>query len=551
MALLVVTILAAIPKICIGFDRDEAYIVTMGIRLFQGNRIFDDMWELHMTSAWPAFLGLYVFHGVTGSFEGAVIFLRILSTIVQFGVAWLTYWILHRYEGQDAAVLAGVFVANFLPRATQNLEYGLLEMLFVLVALLLVYDECMKLKQGQNMCILKILLAGISYALGVLAYPTILISFPAVIIAMLFLQKKGTSRWKMPLLFAAACAVCAILFFGYILSYLSLTEFLANLQGILSDGTHADSIKTATYLVQIVELGKRLVMIAAGACVCFLCFYKWEKNKELFWYCLILSGALIFIGFNVTGIRPSGAIGLQVRYLLAGMLAAGFAVKMRDKEIAGLFLVPGFCIYAGAMIGSNMGFEENASFLYLSVLAAILLMVRLAKEKGRRFYGMGIFCIVTFLCSILYGKGCLVRITGTGPANIAEQRVQMQEGILRGVYVYPKDAEKYAEKEKEMRAFSDAKDTVLYLGADAICNTFVSGSFTSATCISTPAYNEEWILYYENEKHPRPTVVFLDKDLLGTFEAFEETEFGRYLVETYAITEADVVEEEMFYIFSL
>ena len=547
IALLIMTLLAAAVKIFIGFDRDEAYIVVMGVRLLEGDRLFDAMWELHMTSAWPAFLGLYLFQAVTGSLEGAVIFLRIVSTVIQFAAAWLAYRILRRYESRNTAVLAGVFVANFLPRATQNLEYGLLEMLFVLTAMLLIYDEWMKMGQGEKVCLWKIVGAGISYSLGVLAYPTILISFPVILISMFLLQKKETRRLRLPLLFCAVCAACAVIFLGYLLSYLTVPELLNNLQGILADGTHTDTVKTATYLVQLLELCKRTALITLGALLCTLCFYKWEKRRELFWYCLLLSGAVIFIGFNVTGIRPSGAIGLQVRYLIAAILAAVFAIKMREKMITGLFLIPGIFLYAGAMIGSNMGFEENASFLYLTVLAAILLMGRYAET----FRHIGTFCIAAFLCSIIFGKGYLVRITGTAPANIAQERTRMQGGILKGVYVYPEEADRYAEKEREIKAYSDAEDVVLYLGADAICNTYAEGAFTSATCISTPAYNEEWVLYYENESHPEPTVVFLDRDLMESFADFQGTEFGRYFAERYGITEEDVIEEDAFFVFRL
>lgn len=560
IVLLILTLLAAAAKIFIGFDRDEAYIMVMGVRLLEGDRLFDAMWELHMTSAWPAFLGLYLFRAVTGSLEEAVIFLRIVSTVIQFAAAWLAYRILRRYESRTTAVLAGFFMANFLPRATQNLEYGLLEMLFVLTAMLLIYGEWMKMGQGEKVCLWKIVGAGISYSLGVLAYPTILISFPVILTAMFLLQKKETRRLRLPLLFCAVCAVCAVIFMGYLLSYLTIPELLSNLRGILADGTHTDTVKTATYFVQLLELCKRTALIALGALLFTLCFYKWEKRRELFWYCLLLSGAVIFIGFNVTGIRPSGVIGLQVRYLIAAVLAVIFAIKMREKMITGLFLIPGIFLYAGAMIGSNMGFEENASFLYLTVLAAILLMGRYAGDARnagdacndrKTFCHIGTFCIAAFLCSIIFGKGYLVRITGTAPANIAQERVRIQGGILKGVYVYPEEADRYAEKEREIKAYSDAEDVVLYLGADAICNTFAEGAFTSATCISTPAYNEEWVLYYENESHPRPTVVFLDRDLMEGFADFQRTEFGRYFAERYGITEEDVIEEDAFLIFRL
>lgn len=551
IALVVATLVAALPKIYIGMDHDESYIVTMGVRLLNGDRIFDTMWDLHMTSAWPAFLGLSFYRLVTRSLEGAVVFLRALSTIIQFAVAWIAYRIFDKYKSRDAAVLAGVFIANFLPRATQNLEYGLLEMLFVVLAVLMLYDEYQGRKQGEKGCIWKIVCAGVLYALGVLAYPTIILSFPVLLVALFVLSDESRRKWESPVLFALACALCAVIFLAYVFSYLSPVQFLENLSGVLADGMHSELDMTGDYLRQLVELGKRSAIIGIVATFCYGLFCRWEKELELLWYYLLLAGAIIFVGFNVTGLRPSGPIGLQIRYILVALAGIYFAAKQKERAVIWLMLFPGLAIYAGAMVGSNMGLEENASFLYLAMLATVLLMAGNAKSRGGCYERIGIMCVICFVCGMIFGKGYLVRVTGTGPANIAQERVQMQDGILRGVWVYPEEAERFEKSEQEIREYATAEDIVLYVGDNAICNTFAEGSFTSATCISTPIYNEEWVMYYENEEHPRPTIVFVDKYALKTLEKFTETEFGEWMLAHYECAEEDFIEEEAFYILRL
>lgn len=551
IALVVVTLLAALPKIYIGIDNDEAYIVTLGVRLLNGDRIFDTMWELHMTSAWPAFLGLVFYRFVTGSLEGAVIFLRALSTILQFAVAWMTYRIFDKYKSRDVAVLAGVFIANFLPRATQNLEYGLLEMLFVLVTLLLLYDELMCRKETGKTRGIRIVLAGIAYALGVLAYPTIVISFPVILIALYVLQEKEKKRFVMPLMFAVVCAGCAVIFLGIVFSYLPITEFLGNLQGILADGTHSDTVKTQTYIPQLVELIKRGGLMFLVSFVMWLVYRKWEKDKLLLWYGLLLAGCLIFVGLNITGLRPSGPIGLQIRYIIPAIAALQFAYLKKDSMLTGLFLAPGWAIYIGAMIGSNMGFEENASFLYPVVLGAVIIMTEYARERSVWFYRAGVTCVASLLVGIIFSKGYLVRVTGTYPSNIMEERYPIVGSMLDGIYVTPQELETHKNKESEIKEYSDEEDCILYLGNNAICNTFTEGSFTSATCISTPVYNEEWVMYYENEKHSRPTIVFIDKDAMETLDEFMETEFGVWMSEHYECKEDEFIEAEAFYILRL
>ena len=564
--LLLAAFFTAICKIYIGMDHDESYIVVMGIRLLNGDRMFDTMWDLHMTSAWPAWLGTELFYRVTGSLDGLVVFLRILSVILQFAVAYIVYRILKKYFAQESAFLAAILTASFLPRATQNLEYGLLEMLFVILTSVLLYDVIQKTNETERVCWWELILCAVLFSMAVLAYPTIILAFPVYLLAAGVLLNQRKKKWQIPLFFIGVCVICAVIFAGYILSYLSVPELIENIQGILSDGTHAEEGRMYSYGTQIISLLKRSVLFIAVSAAGYLCTKKWFPEKINILFYLAVVPTVVLIISNVTGIRPSGPIGLQVRYLLATVsgLVLYFAGKKKDRVLFWLFMLPGFAVYLGVMFGSNMGIEENASFLYLDLIAVVLLFSEyIIDEKKDRLTGIypdggkyhvkwnqGLqkICIITFAAGVLFTRGYFVRITGTGPANITEHRVQMTDGVLAGIYVYPEEAENYEEKEREIRSYSDSHDTILYLGGEALCNTFTEGQFTSATCISTPVFNEEWVAYYENEKHPQPTVVFVDKENVKNLEDFLQTTFGRFLVEKYGINPQNVVEEEKFYI---
>lgn len=528
--------------------------------------MFDTMWDLHMTSAWPAWLGTELFYRVTGSVDGLVVFLRILSVILQFAVAYIVYRILKKYFAQESAFLAAIVTAAFLPRATQNLEYGLLEMLFVILTSVLIYDVIRQANDGGIVNWWKIVISAILFSVAVLAYPTIILAFPVYLVAACLLLNRKNAKWQVPIVFAGVCAICAGIFLVYILSYLSVPELLANIQGILSDGTHAEDGRMYSYGTQIISLLKRSVLFIAVSAAGYLCTKKWFPEKINILFYLAVVPTVVLIISNVTGIRPSGPIGLQVRYLLA-VVSGGivyFVQKKKDRLLFWLFMVPGIAVYLGVMLGSNMGIEENASFLYLDLIAVVLLFSEyiIDEKKGRLTgiypdggkynvkwnQGLQKICLITFAAGVLFTRGYFVRITGTGPANITEHRVQMTDGVLAGIYVYPEEAENYEEKEREIRSYSDSHDTILYLGGEALCNTFTEGQFTSATCISTPVFNEEWVAYYENEKHPQPTVVFVDKENVKNLEDFLQTTFGRFLVEKYGINPQNVVEEEKFYI---
>ena len=612
--LLAGTVLAAFLKIYIGMDNDESYIVTMGVRLLNGDRIFKEMWELHMTSAWPAGICAWIWVRLTGSFDGIVIFMRWVSTIAQCGTAIFVYAVIKKYFRQETAFAAGIFVANFLPRATQNMEYGQLEMIFVLISVCLVFDVLMKLREWQKKETQKgamkyriaaeWCLSAVCYAVAVLAYPTILVSAPFLCYAIWRSLPEKKAAYSV--LFWGSCAVCAGFFLAFLFSYLTVPEFLDNLGGILSDGTHSDTMKMQSYGKQIMSVCGRIAMILAGAvalCTLYLITESVKKRKnqpsgekikkqknwlvsaEILGYASMASMALILMGLNLTGLRPSGAIGFQARYLLVTVLAAvmmwsgtqrqrlsaGADRKTAEEDcgkrvqpanqrqlIWNIFYLTGIGIYIGVMIGSNMGIEENASFLYLCVLVAIVLFMEqipnLKKEEdacGKTAWKFASLCMGIFLVGVIFTKGYFVRITGTGPANITEERVVLEEGALKGIRVDQAYKEEYLEKRAEVSGETGEEDNALILCDNAIYNLSSRGTFTSATCISTPVYNEEWVQYYRKEEHGMPTVLFLDRRKFTSLDTFRECEFGAYLTEKYRLSENCWETGKEFYILRL
>lgn len=289
--LLAGTVLAAFLKIYIGMDNDESYIVTMGVRLLNGDRIFKEMWELHMTSAWPAGICAWVWVRLTGSFDGMVIFMRWVSTIAQFGTAIFVYAVIKKYFRQETAFAAASLWLISCRVRSQNMEYGQLEMIFVLISVCLVFDVLMKLRERQKKETQKgamkygiaaeWCLAAVCYAASVLAYPTILVSAPFLGYAVWrSLPEKKTAY---SLLFWGSCAVCAGFFLTFLFSYLTVPEFLDNLGGILSDGTHSDTMKMQSYGKQIVSVCGRIAMILAGAvalCTLYLTTESVKKRKN-------------------------------------------------------------------------------------------------------------------------------------------------------------------------------------------------------------------------------------------------------------------------------
>ena len=87
--LILLSVVAAVNQLLIGFDIDEGYAVSMPFRLLQGDHLFADMWEVHQTSALLPAAFLWLFYQATGSTAYMVLYLRIVATLLHLGMTVL------------------------------------------------------------------------------------------------------------------------------------------------------------------------------------------------------------------------------------------------------------------------------------------------------------------------------------------------------------------------------------------------------------------------------------------------------------------------------
>ena len=117
-----------------------------------------------------------------------------------------------------------------------------------------------------------------------------------------------------------------------------------------------------------------------------------------------------------------------------------------------------------------------------------------------------------FVLSLLFCKGYYVRITEYGPSTVRQQRVQVTEGALAGIYVLPEEAEQYMQEHETVQCVTQPDDKLLFLGTDGILNLSANCPFVSPSTISTPAFNEQWVEYFTEYTEKEPTVIVLAKN---------------------------------------
>lgn len=528
--LTILTVVASVTKIFIGLDFDENYITVLGARLLQGDHLFRECWDLYQTTGLTMAMVLGVFQGVTGGYEGAILFCRIFVAILQLLLGFFVWDSLKAYFKN--ADFAGLIVANMLPRGTMNLEYGFLSCNYILVAMILLFLVSRKWSQNRIRSVIYLVISGVLFSLGILSYPTMIIATAVLIIY--FLKDKGYR--EQGIIFMGTCFISALMFFAYVFHYISPAEMWNNIfQGILMDESHGNGNLLKSFLDSFTLSKEKIIQIEAimvGAIITYGLFWWKVREKLPYVYHVMIWSSLTIIGLNIFAIRPCGVYGLQIRYLLIMITGGVVLYKLYNRELNYLFFYMGLFMFLGTLLGSNLSIAENGAFLYLCVIAIVL-------GQGEQVYSQSItrwgaaMALVVFCTSLIFIKGYLVRVNGTGPANIFETREQIDFGPFKGIWVYPEQKNRYSMRKEDINQYVKENDVTLILSHDPIYNLYGQHRFSSVTALTTPVYGKQWVEYYNNRDYVQPTVVLIDKQYLEVNELFDYTDFGEFLQEEY------------------
>lgn len=566
--LVILSVFASVTKIFTGFDIDEAYALAIPYRILQGDRLFADMWEVHQTSFLLPYLFMKLFEMVTGSMEGVVLYTRIVTTMLHLGVSLLVWKCLKKIYGDKYwlfVALLGLAYYDFFPKWMINMDFSMQQLwFFTLFVICLFYAGIFDGagQDGGEKGISKrkawLAAAGLMLALDVLAYPGMVLVYPAVVILLAAGKRQG--KWADIFSLTAGCAAAALVFFVFIFSYMTPAELLSAIPRVFMDGSHQYdwTTKLRLYVSQwaevLVQSAILLVPAAIGAGIIKLLYGYAAKKKTLgqlpfgLLLCIVLEGmvsALIaFAGLFVTW----GPFRLQVRYILQFIMAFciwkslyGKGKREKEGEDAGgrlsLWLLwLSLAAFLGILLASNVGPVSSSSYLIIGNLVFVALSIQAAEHRGIGIKGLAYGGAVLFLLSLIMCKGYYMRNTEYVPGDISEPLSKMQEGPMVGIYVPQKDFARYTDDYETIKGNTTDYDRVLFMGTEGLCNLYANGKIVIPTTISTPAFNEQWVEYFTLYPDKQPTVIFLAKNTVDDRRKFfVKNEFGIWIAERYDV----------------
>ena len=531
------TVVCIYFRLLYGWDLDESYNILLAQRIADGKVILKDLWDLHQTAAVFSSFFCRLYTKIVGSTEGIAIWLRGQSIIIQILVAVFGYISLKKKYGKKIAFAVAVIIANFLPRGTQELEYSTVAVWGCLVCSFL-FLQIGKQKQEY----LKVIIAGIFYAAAVYAYPTMLITAPYICFLLIFIlfddRKIGLIH---TLIFFLTCALLALGVLFYLLSNMSFGDLIAILHELGKNGDHTSwfgALFSADVLLKsLVRVG---AMIAAALVIKYAIRLIFKLDVATVFVYVTITTFLV-IGLNITGLRPSGPFGLLERYIGAVLIMLFDWLRFKDKstedkKILWILGGMGIAVYVGALMGSNLGINENAMYLESSLICLVILSLRRLGNLGEKEAIFGRIAIWCFVFGMVFTSGYFIRVDGTRPANVTECRDVMTNGPLKGIRVSPEKKQEYDRLCTSVDSITEEGKLYTLLTREPIMYYYVNGDYISAQYAATAQYyNEQWIDFYELFDHGKPDFFLVNKLLYPDLNELYEKEFGKWLESKYEV----------------
>lgn len=592
--LIVLSLVAAFVKIMTGFDIDEAYALALPYRALQGDRLFQDMWEVHQTSYFMPYLFIKLYAMIIPSMEYLVLYMRAVTAVIHIGMSALVYVsckktavLEERSDGKAIAFIAALIYCSFLPKWMLDMDFSMQQLWFFTLFLIFLFKGIKT--ENTNRAMLFLFLSGLSLAMDVLAYPGMVLCYPAAIVCLIICgkQKKAalSQTWQQSVIkpfiwLSLGCLAAAGIFFAAVFRYMSLQELLDAVPKVFMDGAHQYDFATklSQYLMQWLEVLVQSAILLVPAAIVTVAIWLLLKKPDRtlgFLLCIVFeietAALIIFAGLVVTW----GPFRLQVRYIIQFAMALyliAFGKKQemyikkqkyqdasesyadqkkqdaselwnvqngqRKQPLLELQWIWWFSLAAflGVLLASNVGPTSSASYLVIGNMLFVGLTLLIGSEKEKKIRLLTWIGAILFVTSLLMCKGFYMRNTEYVPGDITDGLVQVKEGPLHGIYVKKEDALRFTSDYHTIQENTTKDDQVLFMGTESLCNLYANGRIVSPTTISTPAFNEQWVEYFELYPEKQPTVIFLAKNTVDNREKFfAKNPFGIWIAKNYNV----------------
>lgn len=436
---------------------DEAFYITIPMRLINGDGLFTDEWHLSQLSAVILYPLIKLFFTISGGTQGIILYVRLLFVIMQTVTGAIIYRNLRKYA--ICAILISVSFSMFSVFSLNTLSYNTMGVSLLIILICVIYSAIEKPSTA------KMIISGTLISLFILCQPfgVILYGIYFVAVCVFYLLKKAKNR-NIPypltiksLLMTIAGILPVLAFFFYLL--LKNSDFgtiFECIPGILSDMEHmeiAENMGNKTFSLfqfftdMTLAAGIVPIIILIVCSVCALILKKKNKYISIF---IVLTGLVIFTSVFFFHYYFSGetADTADINFFFLPFALAGpvfyLLPEKKNHKVLILFWCTGIVYALFMTVSSNVRLHTSVNGYIISSAATLLFAKDLfceikSKEATENKSAAGnkftkivtlLLALTVFGASAFHSTEIVLRHTRLQHAFV---RTKMTDGIFAGI----------------------------------------------------------------------------------------------------------------------
>lgn len=552
MLLLVGSFLASLKCIFVSLQMDEEYAVSMSYRLLLGDKLFAQIWDPHQTSAFLMEFLIWIYLKVFHTTTYVVIWVRAVGVLIQLAIAYYLYRMLCYFAKPEHSFYLAVIYFNLLPKTyvmpefSNMMAWGLTMLLLSLLRMALLQGRIAtpKIKStgdkkeasAENKWNWKMTLiaieAGVWLSFVVLSYPTCLLLFPFIL---WYFWKYDACRKRTITIFAGTCFVTGGMYMAYLFSYMTLKEFLANIQSLVAScGSHGGGIQkklsiygvdflslilfalgyflAAVIAYQIINRKKSCGQVAkAGKSSIFFKIRSMSEQEKIFFYyvLLITSFILQFLHWILMLWEYESSYPFTVYFFMFAI--AFYCLKKlpeEKREMPILWLGTNVLMYFAILLLTNLTLFTSIKYLLTGVVMSMLVFLAYTKEKVPEIFGKYAEALLIIWCFVaVFVKGWAYTDNDGLMKNITCVGNIISGGPGKGIITEYMQGYMQERSYEEFRTYISPGENLLVLDSNTLCYMYQDVNIASSTTICTPFFDENLLDYWERNPDKYPDVI--------------------------------------------
>lgn len=428
---------------------DEAFVITLGERLFDGDALLYDEWHVSQNFG-VVMLPFFAFTKLFGiPNDSIILLLRYCYCFLWLGTCLCVYFTLNKKY--KCSILVYAYLIFFAPFDMQSITYNSIGLMAMLLLCCLMYSL-----QDREKCPLTFkIYFSLLWIVAALCSPLMAVVYVLTFIASIIISKfrKGyAEKLRSCYLFSAPVIAVAVIvyFFVFIYSRSNMNNITEGFAYILDDPEHNGDKVIAWFLIRVYSVFQKNHLFLITVIITAVCAqFKMCREKFRLW--LFSLNSLLFVIFQIIYIiNPDKQ---SFNYHMLNIAFLGFAAFMllenKPWKLFGIFYILGVSYTIVGNLSSNTGIMSISSTMTVSAVAGIICIFLLCKELREQYLNVNAIKMVSVtavgvVMFVQISSSVYIRMTRAfWDDNMSELTEEVEFGSWKGIYTTHENLTEY------------------------------------------------------------------------------------------------------------